>query len=100
VRVNRVEIDGRIASHQGLRHTPAGMPSFQLQFLHASMQYEAGRERKVECEIEALAFGEVAANLARQSPESNLTLIGFLERKGMRSSIPILHVTEFKIIKE
>ena len=98
--INQVEIDGRMMASETLRHTPAGIPAFQFRLVHASRQAEAGKERTVECEIEAQAFGETAVRLAAQSTEDRLKLIGFLDRKGPRNSMPILHITEFKIIKE
>ncbi len=95
---NRVEIDGCVVKHDGLRHTPGGLPSLQLRLAHASEQTEAGRQRPVECELEALAFGKPAQELAGVPEGAQVRLIGFLERKGARDRWPIVHVTEYELI--
>jgi primosomal replication protein N len=95
---NRVEIDGRIASSDGLRHTPGGLPSLQLRLGHASGQTEANRQRRVEFELEALAFGKPAQELAGLPVGTQIRLIGFLERKGIRDPWPIVHITEYELI--
>jgi primosomal replication protein N len=97
---NRLEIGGRILENSGLRHTPAGLPSLQLKLAHVSQQREAGREREVSCEVEALAFGEIAAALARVETGSLLNLTGFVERRALRSSQLTLHVIGYELIKE
>lgn len=96
--VNRIELSGRIAEHQGLRHTPAGLASARLKLLHASEQEEVGRSRRVECELNVQAFGPVAQRLAQVSEGQEVTLRGFLDRSGPRDPRPVLHVTEFELI--
>ncbi len=98
--VNRLEIAGRVVETGGLRHTPAGLASCQLRLAHASDQREAGRTRRAECEVDAQAFGDVAAALARQAVGSDLRLVGFLDRRNARNPQPMLHVTEFELIQE
>lgn len=97
---NRVEIDGKVVTGDSLRHTPAGIPVLKFRLAHVSRQCEAGRDRTVGCEIDALAFGDIAARLAACPPESPLRLTGFLDRMSARNPMPNLHVTEFEIIKE
>jgi primosomal replication protein N len=101
VSCNRVELDGKVVASDSLRYTPAGIPVLQFKLAHVSQQIEAGRERTVNCEIEAMAFGDVATRIARLPPESRVKLSGFLDRKGARNPMPNLHVIEFEIdIKE
>lgn len=97
---NRVEIDGRLHSHSGLRVTPGGLPSLQLKLQHASEQTEASRPRRVECTLEAIAFGQPAQALAGLPAGTLVRLTGFLERKGIRDPWPLVHVTEYELIKE
>lgn len=97
---NRLEIGGRVVESSGLRHTPAGLPSVQLKLAHVSHQREAGREREVSCEVEALAFGETATALARVASGSLLNLTGFVERRALRSPQLTLHITGYELIKE
>jgi primosomal replication protein N len=81
--------------HGGLRRTPAGLPALRLKLAHASTQSEAGRQRSVLVETEAVAFGPVAERLARVDPGAQLVLAGFLDRKGANNSQLELHVTEW-----
>jgi len=97
---NRVELAGRLAETSGLRYTPAGLASLQLRLEHRSTQREAGRERPVACDLEALAFGEVAQALSGIAPGEGLRLTGFLERKSARNPQTVMHVTEFVLIEE
>lgn len=97
---NRLEIGGRVLESSGLRHTPAGLPSVQLKLAHVSQQREAGREREVSCEVEALAFGDTATALARVASGSLLNLTGFVDRRALRSPQLTLHVTGYELIKE
>ncbi len=97
---NRLEIGGRVLESSGLRHTPAGLPSVQLRLAHVSQQREGGREREVNCEVEAIAFGETAMALARMATGSLLNLTGFVDRRGMRNPQLTLHITGYELIKE
>ena len=95
---NRVEIDGRIVACDGLRRTPAGLPSLLIRIEHESGQREAGHERRVMCELEAIAYGEPATQMAGLKQGDQVGLTGFLERKGLRDHRPILHVTAYELI--
>jgi len=95
---NRVEIDGRIVAHDGLRRTPAGLPSLTLRIEHESQQSEAGHSRRVSCELETVAYGESATKLAGVKEGDTVRLAGFLERRSLRDARPILHVTAHELI--
>ena len=55
---NRLTLDATLAERGDLRYTPAGIPALDCMLQHESMQAEAGGERKVDCELAAVAFGE------------------------------------------
>jgi primosomal replication protein N len=95
---NRVEIDGRVVACDGLRRTPAGLPSLLLRIEHESGQREAGHERRVSCELETIAYGEPAGKMAGLKEGDQVRLTGFLERKSLRDFRPILHVTAHELI--
>ena len=95
---NRVELSGQVLETSGLRHTPAGLPTVQMRLAHGSEQGEAGRMRQVVCEIEAIAFGDIAGKLGQCQIGSQISVTGFLDRKSPRSSLLTLHVTDYELI--
>lgn len=95
---NRVELTGQILETSGLRYTPAGLPTVQMRLAHGSEQGEAGRMRQVVCEIEAIAFGDIASKLSQGQIGTQLSVSGFLDRKSPRSSLLTLHVTDYELI--
>jgi primosomal replication protein N len=98
VSINRVELTARLLESDGLRHTPSGLPVLQLRLMHASPQTEAGRERQVECEVEAQVFGDLAARMAKLAQGDGIVCKGFLDRKSARNLQLVLHVTEFELV--
>lgn len=95
---NRVSLAGRLAEGGGLRHTPAGMPAFRFRLAHVSAQFEAGRERRVECEAEAQVFGDLAVRMAALAEGAEVVCQGFLDRASVRDPRLVLHVTEFELV--
>ena len=97
--VNRFTVDATLAARQDLRHTPAGIPAIECTLEHRSEQREADGMRRVECEVHAVAFGDVALALARCAPGSALRLDGFLARRYRTGTSLALHVTRFEPIE-
>jgi primosomal replication protein N len=65
---------------------------------HASIQPEAGGERKVDCELAAVAFGKPAVALSRLPKGSTLRCKGFLARRYRTGITVALHVDEFEML--
>ena len=65
---------------------------------HASVQPEAGGNRKVDCELAAVAFGEPAIALARLPKGTALRCSGFLARRYRTGITVALHVHEFETL--
>ena len=82
-----------------LRHTPAGMPVASLVLRHRSEQEEAGNTSTAQFEVSAVAFGELAAQLAKIGPGQQVSVKGFMNRKNRFSEYPVLHITQFKLIQ-
>jgi len=97
--VNRIEISGVVTELQSLRYTPAGIPVVEFRLAHDSMRAEAGVQRKVNAEIDAVAF-EAQARLLAAGPMGRLLKAeGFLCAKNRRSKKPVLHVTNIEFIE-
>jgi primosomal replication protein N len=93
---NRLTLDATLAERGDLRYTPAGIPALECVLRHASIQSEAGGERKVECELAAVAFGEPAILLAKVTAGTELRCKGFLARRYRTGITLALHVNEFE----
>jgi primosomal replication protein N len=64
--------------------------------MHQSTQKEAGGDRKVECEMFAVAFGEVATRLSRVAMGSEVQCEGFLARRYRTGAAVAFHITGFE----
>ena len=96
---NRVEITGVVTELQSLRYTPAGVPVVEFRLAHASERSEAGAMRKVNAEIDAVAF-EAQARLLAGGPLGRLLKAeGFLCARSRRSKKPVLHVTNLEFME-
>jgi primosomal replication protein N len=95
---NKVEISGVITELKPLRHTPA-VPVVEFRLRHDSERTEAGARRKVEAEIEGLAFEAQARLLAGAALGRGLKAEGFLCAKSRRSRRPVLHVTNIEFVE-
>jgi primosomal replication protein N len=96
---NRFTLDATLARRDALRHTPAGIPAVECALDHRSLQHEAGGERRVECEMHAVAFGDVAVALVRCAVGSALRCDGFIARRYRTGTSVTLHVTRFESIE-
>jgi primosomal replication protein N len=95
---NRLTLDATLAQCSDLRYTPAGIPALECVLKHASIQPEAGGNRKVDCEIAAVAFGEPAVALARVPAGTALRCSGFIARRYRTGVSVALHVNEFETL--
>jgi primosomal replication protein N len=96
--VNRLEISGVLTGLQALRHTPAGVPVVEFRLKHESERAEAGARRRVNAEIDAVAF-EAQARLLAAGPLGRLLKAeGFLCARSRQSKKPVLHVTNIEFM--
>lgn len=95
---NRVRLRAKLIARGELRWTPAGIPVLHSELNHAGAVAEAGIERQLDFELEAVAVGEAAQRLARQALGTELEIDGFLAPRSKRSRSLMLHITEFKAI--
>ena len=84
---------------KALRHTPAGIPVVEFRLRHESERSEAGARRKVNAEIDALAFDAQARLLAAGTLGRQLKAEGFLCAKSRQSKKPVLHVTNIEFVE-
>jgi len=96
---NRVEISGRLHALGALRYTPAGIPVVEFRLSHESERAEAGVLRKVNAEIDAIAFESLARLVAGAALNSGIRIEGFLAAKSRNSNKPVLHATRIEFIE-
>ncbi len=95
---NRVRLRAKLVARGDLRYTPAGVPVLQAGLSYSGVVGEAGIERQLDFELEAIAVGGTAQRLERQALGTCLDLEGFLAPRSQRSRNLRLHITEFKAI--
>ena len=95
---NRVRLRARLVARADLRYSPAGVAILQAGLHHQETVAEAGIERQLDFELEAIAVGEAAQRLDRQALGTALEIDGFLAPRSRRSRTLMLHITEFKAI--
>jgi primosomal replication protein N len=93
-------LDATLAQRGDLRYTPAGIPALDCVLKHASVQVEAGGNRKVDCELAAVAFGDPATALARVPTGTAVRCKGFLARRYRTGVTVALHVNEFETLDQ
>jgi len=92
-----VTLDARLQSRGALRFTPAGVPALDFELAHESTQVEAGSERRVACELAAVALGPLARRIADVEPGAQIRCSGFLARRYRTGITVALHVNEFDL---
>ena len=95
---NRVRLRAKLVGRADLRYTPAGIVVLQSTLSYSGAVAEAGIERQLEFELEAVALGDAAKRLDRQALGTALEVDGFLAPTSKRARRLRLHITEFKAI--
>ena len=95
-------IEGEVAAIEPLRYTPAGIPVLSVVLRHLSEQLEAGMQRRVECDVNAVVMGGLAEKTADPSLGiklgSAVKVSGFIARRSLKSTQLVLHITTLDII--
>jgi len=94
--LNNLTLSGVVISLEPIRYTPAGIPLLSFVLQHASEQIEAGLKRKVECEVNAVAIGEIAKQNIQLG--SNIKAKGFLAKRSAKSTQLVLHILAIQTI--
>ena len=91
---NQVVISGELIALESLRYTPGGVARVALILAHTSQQPEANGIRQVQCEVNALAFAEVAEKVTQLAVGQTVKVRGFLAQRSMRSRQLVLHIND------
>ena len=88
-------LSGVIVRIEPIRYTPAGIPLLSFVLQHASEQIEACLKRKVECEVNAVALGDIAKQNIQLG--ANIDAKGFLAKRSAKSTQLVLHIEQLQI---
>ncbi len=89
---NQLVISGEVVQIETLRYTPAGIPLLSFVLRHLSEQVEAGMQRRVECEINAMLMGELAEKSQLIKVGTHLNVTGFIAKRSLKSAQLVLHI--------
>jgi len=73
------------------------MPLLSFVINHVSENIEAGLKRKVECEINAVAMGDLAKTNIQAG--ANINVSGFLAKRSAKSTQLVLHILKIEVIE-
>ena len=99
--MNKLLLSGTVVGLEPIRYTPAGLALLSFVLQHASEQIEAGLKRKVECEVNAVAIGDLAkqnVSLGKVKLGAQLKVQGFLAKRSAKSTQLIMHITNIELI--
>jgi primosomal replication protein N len=94
--LNKLAISGQVIQIDDLRYTPAGLPLLRFVIKHDSEDIEAGYKRKVECEIKAVAIGDLANTNIKLGIKLNA--LGFIAKQSAKSTQLVLHIKKIELI--
>ncbi len=81
-----------------IRYTPAGIPVASVVLAYVGEVLEAGVVRTLNFEINAIALGQLSAQLQALANEQVAEFTGFLARKNRNSKSLVYHITGIKPI--
>jgi primosomal replication protein N len=96
--VNKLVLSGQVIHCEPLRYTPAGLPLLSFVLSHLSEAIEAGLKRKVECEVSAVAIGDLAKTNIQLG--ANVNVSGFLAKRSAKSTQLVMHIQNIEVIKD
>lgn len=89
---NLLVIDGEVVQIETLRYTPAGIPLLSFVLRHLSDQVEAGMQRRVECDVNALVMGPLAKRSQSIKVGEFYKASGFLAKRSLKSTQLVMHI--------
>jgi primosomal replication protein N len=93
--LNQVRLRATLLGREVTRFTPAGLPVVEAVFLFEEQVAEAGQLRALRFEFDALALGEAARRLERDSLGIVVDLAGFIAPRSRRSRRLRVHITDY-----
>jgi primosomal replication protein N len=96
---NQLVLTATVDREEVLRYSPAGLPVLEMWLRHHSRQTEAGIERDVNCEVQAVLIGDSAKAFSGKLSGNAVTLTGFLCQRSMKNPRLVLHIEHVEFVK-
>jgi len=96
---NRLQLSATVEREADLRYTPAGIPVLEMWLRHQSRQPQAGIERDVTCEIQAVLIGDAAPRWVGKLTGQCIAVSGFIAQRSLRNPRLVLHIEHVELIK-
>jgi len=90
--LNQLKLTASLKEVPHLRYTPSGLPCVEFCLVHQSDQLESKMMRKVECEIDCIAFDTLAQEISTYQPKRTYDWLGFLAAKSAKYPKLIFHI--------
>jgi primosomal replication protein N len=90
---NCLTLYASIVEVKPLRYTPSGLPAIDFRIKHESTVIEEGQERQLNAEVKAVAFGQMAESIGKQSVGSAWRFVGFLATPRHGKTV-VFHIQE------
>jgi primosomal replication protein N len=97
--MNQLVLKAEVVQIEPLRYTPAGIPLLSVVLRHASEQIEAGMKRKVECEVNAVALGNLATHKLL-TVGLHIQASGFLAKRSLKSTQLVMHINHIEYVSD
>lgn len=91
--LNELALTAELTERGIPRYNLSGLPVTEGVLTHASRRPEAGVEREVHLQIQAIAMGDVASRLGSIAPGTQVSVRGFLTQARRSTRLICLHLT-------
>jgi primosomal replication protein N len=92
--MNKLVLHAEVVGIEPLRFTPAGIPLLSVMLQHTSEQVEAGMQRKVNCEVNAVILGDLTKLNIQIG--SQMIATGFLAKRSLKSTQLVMHINHIE----
>ena len=96
--MNRVRLRARLVERSATRYTPAGLAVTEARFHYEGALVEAGVERQLQFEFQAVGVGGIAQTLAALGLGATVEIDGFIAPTSKRSQRLRIHITDYQEI--
>jgi primosomal replication protein N len=93
--LNEIRLRARLLARDAMRYTPAGVEVVQATLEFSGDVVEAGRERTLGFEFDAIVLGKAALRLAGEALGTRVEVSGFLAPRSKRSKRLRVHITDY-----